>query len=46
MECWQCKHCGWLMTEAQYLLIKCDLGCPRCGESLAKFKSVDMGDVQ
>ena len=46
MKCWRCKQCGWLMAEVQYLSIKCDLGCPRCGESLAKFKEVNTGNVE
>ena len=46
MKCWKCKTCGWLMAEAEYFLIKCDLGCPRCSESLTKFKEVNTGSVK
>jgi rubrerythrin len=36
---WECKNCGYSISDIEYLNIKIDLGCPRCNESLLKFKS-------
>ena len=34
---WQCYKCGYAMTDTEIKSLKYDVGCPRCGESLAGF---------
>lgn len=37
---WQCPDCQWIMNEIEYLSVKCDAGCGRCGKSLASFRKI------
>lgn len=34
---WQCHFCGYSMTHTEYINLICDLGCPRCDQSLDCF---------
>ena len=46
MDFMACPVCGYIITEFEYTLIKCDPKCPRCGqETFSKFLPSRIGKL-
>lgn len=37
---YKCDVCGYIISEIQYNSVFCDVGCPKCKNSLIRFKKV------
>lgn len=43
----RCPHCGYVVGELEFTLLKCDPACPRCGEfDLSEFIPFHLGPTE